>query len=150
MPFKLLGREAPEQMPYPAPPKLGAIQTTEPLMGDFRTPTIWKAIMERDPEEAREKFLRVITQDLHAMPPVGFEVPCIVKQSEAHNHVQESGIRRAQTRMAEVYAGLIDKLVRYRPESRQYAFESYDVDLDARKQLWAPYTCEKFRGKEED
>lgn len=148
MPFEMLGPDAgpPETMPMPAPPKLGVIQTTEALMGDYRVPTIWAAIMERDPEEARQKLLSVIEKDIGAAPPPGFDVPCIVKEEEGKNHVERSGIRRAQRRMADNYAHLVDKLVRYRPESRGYAFESWDVDLDMRKSLWKPYECEAFRG----
>ena len=149
MPFEMLGpgpEDQPEMMPLPNPPKLGVIQTSESaLISDYRVPTIWVAIMERDPAEARETLLKVIRNDIKAEVPAGFEVPCIVKETEGKNHREEAAIRRAQRRQAMAYASLIDRLVRYRPESRGFAFEDWDIEQDRSAQLWKPYVCEVFR-----
>jgi hypothetical protein len=151
MPFEMLGpkhEDQPEMMPLPNPPKLGVIQTTGALTGDYRVATIWVAIMERDPAEAREKLLSVIKNDIGATPPPSFEVPCIVKEEEGKNYKEKAAIRRAQRRQAMSYASLVDKLVRYRPESREYAWESWDIDQENRSVLWTPYQCDVFRKTE--
>jgi hypothetical protein len=152
MPFEMLGpkhEDQPEMMPLPNPPKLGVIQTSaSALISDYRVATIWVAIMERDPAEAREKLLSVIKNDIGATPPPSFEVPCIVKEGEGKNYKEKAAIRRAQRRQAMAYASLVDKLVRYRPESREYAWEGWDIDQDNRSALWRPYVCDVFRKTE--
>ena len=113
MPFEMLGpgpEEQPEMMPLPNPPKLGVIQTSESaLISDYRVPTIWVAIMERDPAEARETLLKVIRNDIKAEVPAGFEVPCIVKETEGKNHREQAAIRRAQRREAMGKLALTDE-----------------------------------------
>ena len=152
MPFEMLEpspEKQPEMMPLPNPPKLGVIQTTEEaLMSHYRVSTIWVAIMERDPAEAREKLLETV-KTITGEVPKDFEVPCIVKEETGKNTRERTQIRRAQRKQAELYAGLVDRLVRYRPESRPFAYETWTDDQERWQALWKPYECSTKAGNGE-
>lgn len=154
MPFRLLNPKQPEEKPLLeaiAPPKLGFLGApSESLLADMRMGTIWYTLLERDPEEARQKLYTIVRTDLHTDFPPGVEPPCIVRLDEAKTRVEEVRIRRAYRRLATVYAKLIDKLVRYNPESRPYAFDAFQQDLVDRGQIYKPYVCENFRKPAEE
>ena len=71
-----------------------------------------------------------------------------MKETEGKNHREQAAIRRAQRREAMIYAALIDKLVRFRPESRGFAFEDWEIAQEKDGPLVRPYICETFRKTE--
>lgn len=153
MPFRLL---YPKQKPYESTPPL--IATTapkinplleDPLMADMRMATIWYAIFERDPTEARQKLLDTAKKITGADMVPDFFPPCIVAESEGKTKVEQARIRRAQKRMATIFANLVDRLVRYDPNYRMDAFDRFNQDLQDRALIWTPFECEKFRKAEE-
>ncbi len=132
----------------PAPQKLGAL-AANPLVADYRFPTIWVAIMERDYKEATDKLVEVLRNDFKLPPEltgaVTVMLPCIVNIQEGRTKREEESIRRVQKRMAHIYAGLIDRMFRYRPESRQYAVDWLKQELINWRGFYRPYSCEVFR-----
>lgn len=137
--------EEPVLVPRPEPPKLGAIQTTSPLMGDYRVATIWFTIMERSYAEAIEKLKATIKNDLHDDPSQVDMIPCIVDVKEGKTMREQGSINRVHRRMATIIAGLVDRLVRYNPESRKYAWDWLKQELVNWRPLYKDYVCERFR-----
>ncbi len=155
MPFRLLNPKQPGGPEPPleaiAPPKLGSLAApSESLLADMRMSTIWYAILERDPDEARQKLFDTVKQVVGVDVVPDFVPPCVVRLDEARTKVEGERIRRAYRRLATVYAKLIDKLVRYNPESRPYAFDAFNQDLTDREQLIRPFLCENFRKPAEE
>ena len=75
-------------------------------------------------------------------------IPCIVEYSEGSSEAEKVRIRRAFRIMAKQYGKVIDKLVKFRPESRKYAYDSLKDDLRQQKIFLAPYECDTFRNVE--
>ena len=73
------------------------------------------------------------------------DIPCIVDLKEAHTRTEEERIRHARKRMAKAFGSLIDRLIRFRPESRPYAFDAFRQEIADAKPLWGSFSCEKFR-----
>ena len=149
MPFKRLHFEATTGEPFieqPPPQKLGALTApAESLLADMRMSTIWYAILERDPEEAKQKLYTIVRTDLHTDFPPGIEPPCIVNIDEGKTQVEKERIRRAVRALSTIYAKLVDRLVRFSPEYRADAFDSFRQDLIDKRVLIGPYECERFR-----
>lgn len=112
----------------------------------LRTPANWYSVMERSYQEAVEKLKSVLKTDLHVDPaPLGSIVPCIVDISEGKTREEKERIRRAHRKAATIFAHFFDRLVRYRPESRLFAFDNLEQEFMDSKLLWKPYSCEAFR-----
>ena len=141
-------------IPRPAPPKLGVIQTTSPLIADYRVQTIWYAIMERSYLEAFDKLKKTVKDDFHDDPQKIDElIPCVIELDEARTKREEEAIRRVHRKLAEIYAGFVDRLVRYRIESRPLAWDYLKDEMIRWKPYFRQYVCENFRkaeAKEED
>lgn len=135
-------------IPKPAPQKLGVIQTTTALIADYRMNTIWYAIMERSFQEAVDKLKETVKTTFNEDPiHVAELVPCIVDIKEARTKREEQSIRRVHKRLSFMFAGLIDRLVRYEPASRPYAWDWLKQELINWRPLYREYTCENFRPK---
>lgn len=151
MPLRYLNYKPPEpQVELPAKPQyLGPPPSRVGYKGSnefLRTPANWYSIMERSYQEAISKLKSVLKTDLHVDPaPLDSIVPCIVDIEEGRTREEKERIRRAHRKAATVFAHFFDRLVRYRPESRLFAFDNLTQDFQDSKILWAPYECTRFR-----
>ena len=122
------------------------IPTLSSAIESFRTSAVWRLIMDRDYMEAAEKLNKMVREDLGVTE---FElqkyVPCIVDIKEGKTLKEQARIERAHKQMSKSFAKLVDRLVRYRPESRQYAFDSLKQEMMDTKPLWKPFECNEFR-----
>ncbi len=98
------------------------------------------SIMERSYREAVEKLKATIKNDMKIDPsPLDSFVPCIVDVDEGRTEKEKERISRAERRIARIFANLVGRLVRYRPESRLYAFVSAKQEFLDIKALGGPY-----------
>jgi len=132
------------EIPYPAKvvPEVKYPATVE----WFRTFAPWYQLLDRSTKEGRDKLLTLIREEFKITDFDETMVPCIVELEEGKSIPEKQRIKRAIKVMAKAYSGLIDRLVRYRLESRSYAYESFRDDLKQAEPLWFPYECDRFRG----
>lgn len=107
--------------------------------------------MERSYQEAVDKLKTIVRDDLKAdVEPLDKLIPCMVDLKEARTQKEEDRIRAAHKRIARVFAMLVDRLIRLRPESKFTAYDSLQQDLLDSKIVWGSYECDKFRVKAEE
>ena len=112
----------------------------------FRRVATWTQIMERSYQEAFSKLKSIVGTDLKTeTEPLDKLIPCMVDLKEARTQKEEDRIRAAHKRIARIFAMLVDRLIRLRPESKFTAYDSLQQDLLDSKIIWFPYSCDKFR-----
>ena len=127
-----------------------AVPSMRGSVESYRSPSVWHLIVERSYGEAVDKLDEIVKKDLEiTQPDVKTLVPCIVELKEASTKKQEEEIRRAHKVIVRSFASLVDKLVKYRPESRSYAFDALQYDLQRSSPLWRRFECSIFRAKDE-
>lgn len=151
MPIRFL-KTNPEEpsTPQTLGPSLKAIPSMRGSVESYRSTSVWHLISERSYGEAVDKLKEIVEKDLEiTQPDVKTLVPCIVELKEAATKREEEEIRRAHKVMMRSFASLVDKLVKYRPESRPYAFDALQYELRRSGPLWRRFECESFREKPE-
>ena len=126
-----------------------AIPSMRGSVESYRSPSVWHLIVERSYGEAVDKLDEIVKKDLEiTQPDVKTLVPCIVELKEASTKREEEEIRRAHKVIVRSFASLIDKIVKYRPESRPYAFDALKYELTRTSPLWRRFDCETRHPKE--
>ena len=75
--------------------------------------------------------------------------PCLINQDETRNSADKSGLLRAYRALGRAMAGYADRYTRYQPAYREDARAWLEEEVEATRNLWEPYLCEKRRkGKE--
>lgn len=148
--IKIGGEEEAPTEPVGVP--MGAIgPTLKPSVEFFRGPSPWHQLMDKQGFKAGiEKLSEIVKSDLKVTEPdvVGM-IPCIVELSEAHSKAEEERIRVVYKKFSKAYGSIVDRLVRFRPESRAFAFDSLKQDILDARPLWLPFECTRFRPKQE-
>lgn len=126
----------------PPPSRIGFRGSVE----SFRSPSVWLNIMERSWEEANQKLLSTIKEDLKIDPAETERLlPCLVDIKEARNVHEEERIRASHRRVAKTYAGFLDRMIRYDPEYRQAAYDYIKQEIRMARPLIHLYLCDVFR-----
>lgn len=127
--------------------KIPEVKTLPGSAEYFRSQSTWYQLMNRNYSEAREKLVKIM-EDLGIYDFDESNIPCIVEYEEGRSQAEKDRIRRSYKVLSKIFANLIDRLARYRPESRAYAYDSFRDDLMTNRQLIKPYECDVFRETE--
>ena len=139
-----------EQTSQATPAKIGYHAAVE----FYRTQAAWNVIFDENGfNSAKEKLLQILKQDIKVpeglFESISLSIPCLIDQKQARTRVEEEAIRRAHRRFSKIFAGLVDRIIHYRPESMFYALEWAKQEFISSAPLWKPFQCETF-GREEE
>ena len=143
------GSPEPDIVPQPAPYKLATIGAN-PELADYRVATWWVPYLERGWNEAIEKLHSIVKNDFKEDTDKLEFLPCIIDLKEARTKREEAAIERVHRRFARLFAGFVDRMVRYTPEYRFDAFDYLQQEVINWKPLYSPYECKRFRATEEE